>query len=93
MESDLFQRIRIVKVTNMRSDQRVIIKEVLQGLVLGPILLLFYINRIDEVFPVDNVPFYADDTTYGCANKDLNILRNKLSHIHSKQKYGSLLCT
>ena len=56
-----------------------------QGAVLGPILLLIYINDLSSVLSHSRADMFADDTTLSTHNKCLDVvitsLTNDLSHV------------
>ena len=60
-----------------------------QGSILGPLLLLVYINDFPNARKVFNFLMYADDTTLYCCLEDINsdkkeqVLNNEMQRVHS----------
>ena len=104
LKSYLENRKQYVQFENCTSDMKSIRNGVPQGLIVGPLLFLIYIND----FP--NFLRYADDTTLFCCLEDITsdnkevVLNNELQRVHSwlkairlslnvkKTKYNMLFC-
>ena len=77
-ESYLNNRTQIVKVGNIKSDQRVIKCGVPQGSILGPILFILYINDINLHIQQSVIDLYADDTTLYASGKTKGDIEHNL---------------
>ena len=62
----LSERSQFVEYNGHKSEKLYITTVVLQGSVLGPLLIFIYINDLPLVSNVFNVVMYADDTTLFC---------------------------
>ena len=62
MVSTLYNRKKIVKYNRVHSEEVMIKSGVPQGLVLGPILFLLYVNDIQYCSELISIVLFADDT-------------------------------
>lgn len=77
-ESYLTNRNQKVRVNNVFSESKVIIKGVPQGSILGPLLFKLYINDLTNIKLKGTIQLYADDAVVKYANNDENELRNDI---------------
>jgi hypothetical protein len=71
--------------------------EVLQGSVLGPLLLLLNVNDMPNAIPVEKLKLYADDTNLFISSKsviDMNHMANVLiRNLNNWLNYNKLYCS
>ena len=91
LSSYLSDRWQYIELNGTRTDKKQILTGVPQGSILGPLLLLLYINDLDMNSGDSNVTMFADDTTLISSgktrhfsiqdvNKILNwLIKNKLT--------------
>ena len=88
MASYLKNRKQFVQFEGYKSDLKAICNGVPQGLILGPLLFLVYINDFPNASKVLNFLMYADDTTLYCCLEDIKsdnkeqVLNNELQLVH-----------
>ena len=89
IKSYLENRKQFVEFNKECSEMKSIENGVPQGSILGPLLLLIYINDIPNASNIFNFLMYADDTTLYCCLEDINhvnkqaILNQELDQIHN----------
>ena len=84
LHSYLSNRYQYVDFNGSKSSTKVVDTSVPQGLILGSLLLLIYINDLPRVSPLFNMLMYADDTTLYCNlsnNTNKNDLNSELQKI------------
>ena len=64
--SYISNRYQYVDLNGSISSTKAVDTSVPQGSILGPLLLLIYINDLPRVSPLFNMVMYADDTTFYC---------------------------
>ena len=70
---------QIVNVNDTESDPSLVISDVPQGSILGPLLFLCYVNNIElSISSECKLLLYADDSAILYSNKDSRVLSNKL---------------
>ena len=83
--SYLTNRYQYVKYSNTPSDMKKITCGVPQGSILGPLLILLYIDGIASVSNILSSILFADDTTLFCSSKNLQeltaIVNNELGNV------------
>ena len=79
-KSYLTNRTQRCSVNGCLSDFSTLKCDVPQGMILGPLLFLIYINDLPNCLSFSAPKMYADDThiTYGCS--DLHLIQSSLSH-------------
>ena len=88
MASYFKSRKHFVQFDGYKSYMKTICNGVPQGSMLGPLLLLVYINDFPNASKVFNVLMYADDTTLYCYLEDIKsdnkeqILNNELQRVY-----------
>ena len=101
--SYLEDRTQFVSVNNLNSATSTVKDGVLQGSVLGPLLLSLYVAPLENIFKAHgiNVMVYADDTVYHVVKPDnrtsihylLNILIMKNTSNDTTHGYKVILCS
>ena len=76
--SYLTNRIFLVNLGNVFSQQACVSSGVPQGSILGPLLFLIYINDMSQAVKC-NFFLYADDTCLACQHKDINEIEKQLN--------------
>ena len=71
--SYLSNRKQQCRVNGVTSKVRPIVCGVLQGIILGPLLFLMFINDVDTNFVHSKVLLYADDTVIYACHKDESV--------------------
>lgn len=71
LKSYLNNRYQLVNVNEKLSDKMIVKHGVPQGSILGPLLFLLYINDLPTYVPQIDTILYADDTTIGYSNSDI----------------------
>ena len=66
LHSYISNRYQYVDLNGSISSTKAVDTGVPQGSILGPLLLLIYINDLPRVSPLFNMVMYADDTTFYC---------------------------
>ncbi len=83
-------RTQCVQVEGCKSDSLDVVKGVLQGSVLGPLLFTIYINCLDKA----SFHFYADDTVIYCSaptkQEALSDLQTGFCYYSSKVLYSKI---
>ena len=88
LKNYLENRKQFVQLNDHSSELKYVLNGVTQGSILGPRLLLIYINDIPNSSNVFNFLLYANDTTLFCNLKDIDsdnkeFIRNQeLQHVH-----------
>ena len=83
-------RYQFASVKNTKSQQKPITCGVPQGLVLGPLLFLLYINDFYKCAPDLGFHLFADDSNLLCSDRNLQILESKVNN--QLQKVYVWLC-
>ena len=76
----LFHRSAAVRYGKSSSKPSDIQTGVPQGSILGPLLFIIFFNDITDVIEGARVVKYADDTVIYVADKDMNVIKTKLSN-------------
>ena len=77
-QSYLSNRSFLVNLGNNFSQPASVSCSVPQGFILGPLLLLIYVDEMSQAVNCD-LFLYADDTCLVCQHKDINKIENQLS--------------
>ena len=77
--SYLSKRKQKVFVNGIESDFLEVNARVLQGLILGPVLFLVYLNNIANTTNYFSIRLSADDTSLTVAGKDLDLLLQRIN--------------
>ena len=88
--SYLSHRQQAVKIGHCFSDFETISRGVPQGSVLGPLLLLLYVNDLHISSPKVKLLLFADDTCLFHSSKNINILQNDLNDLANWLKANKL---
>ena len=75
----LFHRSATVSYDSCLSQKKEILTRVPQGSIFGPLLFLIFFNDITDVIKKANIIKYADTTVLYVADKNLEIIQNKLN--------------
>jgi len=67
-----------VEVKDTRSEKKVLLVGCVQGSILGPKLFTLYLRNLSKVLPNAFVTSYADDNYVCVADKDPDLVKNKL---------------
>ena len=67
-----------MKYNQSKSEEMVITTEVPQGLILGPLLFLLYINYTQNCSELLSIIQFADDTSIFCSHKCLKTLNETI---------------
>ena len=89
LRSYLNNRKQYVEFRNNKFSLRDVVCGVPQGSILGPLLLMIYINDICNVSENLNFVLYADDTAFFTTHNDIDILFNR-TNIELKKLYNWL---
>ena len=75
----LFHRSVVVSYDNCLSNAHDVLTGVPQGSILGPLLFIIFLNDITDVISSAKIVKYADDTVIYVADKDIKVIKSKLS--------------
>ena len=78
-KSFLTLRNQYVEINGAKSDSKLIFHGVPQGSVLGPLLLLLYVNDLHAAILYSIVNLFADDTMLFLSNNSLKFLAKKIN--------------
>ena len=76
----LFNRSVVVSYDNCLSNANDVLTGVPQGSILGPLLFIIFLNDITDVISSAKIIKYADDTVIYVADKDIKVIKTKLSN-------------
>ena len=74
----LSERKQVTKVNGTKSEVMLINCGVPQGSILGPLIVILYINKLPEALEDSDTYLYADDTAIICKGKTLPEVHGKL---------------
>ena len=74
-QSYITDRIQICKVNQTLSNKRIV-----EGLNLGPLLFLLYINDLPNCLSSSNASMFADDTNISTCGKSVTEIQEHLNH-------------
>ena len=80
-ETYLSDRKQFVKINNAESETKIMSHGVPQGSILGPLLLIIYINDIPNISDLAKFIFYADDANIIVTGSSTHEVMHKINNL------------